>query len=116
MHKEESHLDLGTISIHNNVIASVASIAAMEIEGVKSIGKDTKCIILEFIGRKSYAIRVQIDKTGKVTVRIPLVAKYGFNIPEIANKVQENVRNALEKATDLSIKDIDVTVQGIEKA
>ncbi len=39
MHKEESQTDLGKIRIHKNVIASIASLATIEIEGVKDIGK-----------------------------------------------------------------------------
>ena len=35
MQREESRTDLGAIRIHKNVIASIASIAAIEIEGVK---------------------------------------------------------------------------------
>jgi len=116
MQKEESRTDLGTISIHKNVIASVASLAACEIEGVKRIGGDFKTGLLELVGKKAYfAIKVQIDKNEEVNVDIPLVIKYGYNIPEVANKVQENVRRALEKMTDVLIKDIDISVQGIEK-
>jgi uncharacterized alkaline shock family protein YloU len=48
-------------------------------------------------------------------VVVPLIIKYGFNIPEIASKVQENVRNALEKMTNLSIKDIHINIQSIER-
>jgi len=48
-------------------------------------------------------------------VEIPLIIKYGYNIPEIANRVQENVRLALEKMSNLSIKEINVNVQGIER-
>ncbi|OGX15184.1 MAG: hypothetical protein A2166_00115 [Omnitrophica WOR_2 bacterium RBG_13_41_10] len=117
MQKEESRTDLGTISIHKNVIASVASLAACEIDGVKRIGGDFKTGLLEFVGKKAYfAIKVQIDKNEEVNVDIPLVIKYGYNIPEVANKVQENVRRALEKMTDVLIKDINISVQGIEKA
>ena len=47
MHKEESQTDLGKIRIHKNVIASIASIAAVEIEGVKRIGGDFRSGILE---------------------------------------------------------------------
>lgn len=116
MHKEESRTDLGAIRIHKNVIASIAAIAAMEIEGVKRIGGDFKSGLLELIGKKStLAIKVEIDKNDEVNVEIPAVIKYGFNIPGIANKIQENVRNALEKMTNLSIKDIDINVQGIER-
>jgi len=116
MRNEESRTDLGIIRIHKNVVASIASIAAMEIEGVKRVGGDFKSGILEFIGKKALAvINVEIDKNDEVKLEIPIVIKYGFNIPEIANKIQENVRNALEKMTNLSIKDININVQSIER-
>jgi uncharacterized alkaline shock family protein YloU len=116
MHKEESQTDLGKIRIHKNVIASIASIAAVEIDGIKRIGGDFKSGILELIGKKALmAIKVEIDKNEEIRVEVPLVIKYGFNIPDIANKVQENIRDALEKMTSLSIKYININVQGIEK-
>ncbi len=116
MHKEESQSDLGNIKIHKNVIASIASIAAVEIEGVKRIGGDFKSGILEFVGKKPLmAIRVEFDKNEEVRLEIPVVIKYGFNIPDIANKIQENIRNSLEKMTNLSVKYINVSVQSIER-
>lgn len=116
MHKEESRTDLGVIRIHDNVIASIAAVAAGEIEGVKRVGSNFRAGVLEFLDKRNAAsIRVEKDKNGDITVCVPLVIKYGFNIPEIANKVQENVRNALEKMTNLSIKDINVSIQGVER-
>ncbi len=116
MRQEESRTDLGTIRIHKNVIASIAAITAIEIQGVKRIGGDLKSGLLELVGKKSlYSIRVELSKNGEVKIEIPLVIKFGFNIPDIANRAQEAVRQALEKMTNLSIKDIDINVQGIER-
>ena len=116
MQREESQTDLGTIRIHKNVIASIASIAAVEIEGVKRIGGDFRSGVLELIGKKALmAIKVDIDKNDEIRLEVPLVIKYGFNIPDIANKAQENIRNALEKMTNLSIKYININVQSIER-
>jgi len=116
MHREESRTDLGTIRIHDNVIASIAAVAAIEIEGVKGIEKDFKSGLMELVQKKNLAtIKVEKDKNGEITVRIPLIIKYGYNIPDIANKVQENVRNSLERMTNLVIKDINVNVQSIER-
>lgn len=116
MRKEESQTDLGKIRIHKNVLASIASHAAGEIEGVKRIGGDFKSGVLELLGKKTLiAIKVDIDKNDEIRLEIPLVIKYGFNIPEIANKAQENISNALEKMTNLSIKYININVQGIER-
>lgn len=116
MQREESRTDEGTIRIHDNVIASITSVATCEVEGVKSIGKNFKAGLLELLDKKNLgAIRVEKDKNGDITVEIPIVIKYGFNIPDVASKVQENVRNTLEKMTNLSIKDINVNVQAVEK-
>jgi len=116
MHREESRTDFGTIRIHKNVIASIAAISAMEIDGVKRVGGSLRSGIFELIGHKSGAgIKVEIDKHEEVKVEVPIVIKYGFNVPEVANKVQESIRAAMEKMTNLAIKDIDVNVQGIER-
>lgn len=116
MHKEESRTELGLVRIHDDVIASIASEAAGEIEGVKAIGSNFRASILDLFDKRNFAaIRVEKDKNGEITVQIPLVIKYGFNIPEIADRVQENVKNALEKMTNISIKDINVSVQGVER-
>lgn len=116
MHNEESRTELGTIKIHKKVIASIASLAAAEIEGVKSVGANFKEGVFGLISKKFLpAIKVEIDKNEEVKLEIPLIIKYNFNIPDISSKVQENVRNALERMTNLSIKDINISVQGIEK-
>lgn len=115
MPQEDTRTDLGLIRIHKNAIASVASLAALEIEGVNRIGRSFKSSFMELIGANPFlAIKVEISKAEEVKVDIPLYIKYGFNIPDTANKVQENVRQALEKMTDLAIKDINISVQGIE--
>lgn len=116
MKAEESRSDLGVIKIHKKVIASIASLASMEIEGIKRVGGDVKTNIYELFGKQSLAgIKVDIDKNGEVRLEIPLIVKYGFNLPETANKVQENVHRTLEKMTNLSIKDININIQSIEK-
>lgn len=116
MQKEESRTDLGAIRIHKNVIASIATVAAIEVQGVKRVGGDFKSGISEILGKKILpSVNVEINKNEEVRVEIPLIIRYGFNIPEVANKVQEGIRDALEKMTNLSIKDININVQGIEK-
>jgi len=116
MHPDESRNELGLVRIHKNVISSISSIAALEIEGVKKIDKDLKSILLGFWGQSANtAIKVEIYKNGEVKVEIPLVIKYGYNIPDIAVRVQDNVRQALERMSNLSVKDVNVNVQGIER-
>ena len=116
MPQEESRTDLGLIRVHRDAIASIAAIAAVDIPGVKRIGTSLKGKIMELIGNRGHLqVRVEINKNEEVKIDIPLFIKYGFNVPDIANKVQENVRLALEKMTNLTIKDININVLGIER-
>lgn len=117
MRMEETKTDLGTVRIHKKVIASIASLAASEIQGVKGTGKSFGFSLYQLLGKKiAPGIRVEIDRNNEVKIEIPLVIKYGYNLPSVANKVQENVQAALEKMTNLSIKDININVLGIERS
>ena len=116
MNRDESRNELGVLRIHKNVISSISSIAATEIEGVKRVGNDSKSGLVESLRKNFFsAIKVEIARNEEVKIQIPLIIKYGYNIPEIANRVQENVRLALEKMSNLSIKEINVNVRGIER-
>ena len=116
MPQEESRTDLGLIRVHKNAISSIASLAALDAPGVKSISRGLKVRLMELIGNKGNSdIRVEISRNEEVKIDIPIFVKYGFNIPEVASAVQENVRLALEKMTNLSVKDINVNVLGIER-
>lgn len=117
MNKEESRTDLGIIRIHKNVIASIAAAAACEVEGVRQIGTDFRTKFFSFMlgGKSVSSIKVDFDKSDEARLDVPVIIKFGFNIPNTAAKVQENIRNALEKMTNLSIKDINIIIQGIER-
>jgi len=116
LNRSDDQTELGAIKIHRNSIASIAAIAAGEIDGVKCIGKNFKSGFLDLLGKKDYrAIRVDFDKNEEISLEIPLVVKYNFNIPEVSTKVQDKVRNSLEKMTNLIVKDISINVQAIEK-
>ena len=106
----------GSVRIYKQALASIVALASLEIEGVKAVGRNCLSNILELSGHKYSEIKVEIYKDSEVCLDIPLVLKYGFNVSEVASKVQENVRSALERSTDLSIKDINISVRSIEKA
>ena len=113
---EEEKTDLGNIRIHNKVISAITSMAVSEVEGVVGIYKGIKGNIYDIFGRKELAaIKVEMDSNNEIKLDVSVVVKYGFNIPEIARRVQESIRKALEKMTSLSLKEINVNIQEIEK-
>ncbi|MFH1202279.1 MAG: Asp23/Gls24 family envelope stress response protein [Candidatus Omnitrophota bacterium] len=113
--RETTSNDFGIVKIHKKVISSIASIATKEVEGVVKIGGSFKSSLLQSLLKSDYcAIIVDIDKNNEVRISIPVVIRYGFNLPSVAGQIQDNVRKAFEKMTDLSLKEINVNVQEIE--
>ncbi|MFC1753469.1 Asp23/Gls24 family envelope stress response protein [Thermoproteota archaeon] len=113
---ENTKTDLGEIKIHKNVIASIAKEATEQIPGVLRIGGNIKGRIFELFGqRDNSAIRIEFDPNNEATISVPIVVQYGYNIPEIAAKIQESIKISIENATNSEIKDINVVVQEIEK-
>jgi uncharacterized alkaline shock family protein YloU len=114
MHRDASRTGQGIIKIHKNVISSIASIAAMQVEGVNSLSEEPANALLSLLRKRfSPVIKVEINKNEEVSLEIPLVVKYDFNIPDVADKVQESIRHSLEKMTNLSIKEININVQRV---
>ncbi|MFC1709414.1 Asp23/Gls24 family envelope stress response protein [Candidatus Omnitrophota bacterium] len=113
---ENTQTDLGEVKIHKSVIASIATETTKQIPGIIKIGKNLKASFLEFLGKKDSAIKIEFDKNGEAIITIPIVVKYGYSIPEIASKIQEDVKLAVESATSILIKDINVNIQQIEKS
>ena len=117
MPEKQTKTDLGKIKIHAHAISCIASIAAMEVDGVLRIDAGTAGKIWEFVGAKpgTNAVGVRLKENNELDIIIPIVVIYGHDIPRIANNVQENVRQAIEKMTGLIAVNIDVKVRAIEK-
>ena len=48
-------------------------------------------------------------------IKVPLTIRYGYNISAVAAKVHENVRKAVEETTNLTVRDIYISIKSIEK-
>lgn len=113
----DENTELGVIKIHHNVIASIAYLATLEIEGVSRVCEDVKSSLGRLLGKKTQggAIDARTEKNNEVTVTIPAIIKYGYKIPDVALKIQERVKAAVEEATDLTVKDIVIKIKGVER-
>lgn len=113
---DEEKSDLGLIKIHNNVIASIAYLAALEIDGISRICDDARSKIFNFIGKKTKGGAIDVRaRDESISIIVPLIVKYGYNIPEVALKVQERIKSAVEESTDVTPKDIIIKIKGVER-
>ena len=103
----------GNLKISNNVIATVAKMATLEIEGVESITLGNTSVHRWF-SKTNYARPIKISiENGSAMIDICIVVKNGFNIPQLSIKIQQNVKSAVENMTGLVVSRVDITVVGI---
>ncbi len=112
IHSDEN---LGEVKIADEVVAIIAGLAAMEVEGVASMAGNATREIISKLGVKSLSKGANVDVLdGIVTVSLNLNLKYGYSIMEISGKVQEKVKAAIENMTGLTVADVNIRIAGVE--
>ena len=97
------------INISEEVVATLAGIAAQEVKGVASLNANG---IGEMFGRKTKGVKVQVGAKDTV-IDISLIVEYGARIPDIAWEVQNKVKTQVEKMTGLNVVSVNVHIQGV---
>ena len=105
----------GEVVIADEVVAIIAGLAAMEVEGVSSMSGNTTRELIGKLGMKTLSKGVKVDVLeGIVTVSLALNLKYGYGIKQITCKVQEKVKAAIENMTGLEVADVNIRIAGVE--
>lgn len=105
---------LGTIRIADDVVSIIAGLAATEIEGIAGMSAGLVGGIAEILGRKNFAKGVKVEVGEReAAVDLYIIVKYGVRIPDIALAAQENVKQAIETMTGLSVVEVNIHVQGV---
>lgn len=105
---------LGSVRIADEVVSIIAGLAATEVSGIEGMSGGLVGGIAEMLGRKNFAKGVKVEVGEKeAAVDLYIIVKYGVRIPDVALSVQENVKQAIETMTGLSVVEVNVHVQGV---
>ena len=102
----ENNNDLGQVKISNDVIVTIAGLAALEVEGVSTITSLTDKLL------KNNGVKIQIEEE-KVALDVAIAVEYGMSLPDVSCKVQENIKNTVETMTGLEVSQVNIQVQEI---
>ena len=106
----------GNIKISEEVVNRITSIAAREVDGVVALGTPTGGIG-DFLGKKnqskSKGIKVELGENS-TEIDIHISVRFGMNIRDVARKVQESVKSALESYVGMDNILINVFVDAID--
>ncbi len=112
---DDENVRYGTVKIANEVVAIIAGLAATEIDGVVGMSGGITGGITEMLGMKnlSKGVKVEVGGEKEAAIDIFIIVEYGSKISEVANSVQQNVKNTVETMTGLNIIEINVHVEGV---
>ncbi|NLL92271.1 MAG: Asp23/Gls24 family envelope stress response protein [Ruminococcaceae bacterium] len=104
---------VGKVKISSDVIASIAENATMEIEGVDSVST-ANIGIKGMLTKAKYKKPVKIEINDEMAkIEISIVVDQKARIPDLANAIQLNVKNAVQNMTGLTVLGVDVIIAGI---
>ena len=111
---EKKDGSLGSIRIADEVVGIIAVLAATEIDGIAGMSGGLVGGIAEMLGKKNFAKGVKVEVGEReAAVDLYIIVKYGVRIPDVALSVQENVKQAIESMTGLSVVEVNIHVQGV---
>ncbi|MCR5719642.1 MAG: Asp23/Gls24 family envelope stress response protein [Lachnospiraceae bacterium] len=112
----EGKEDMGVVQIADDVVATIAALAAVEVEGVNSLAGN---ISGSLISKKQRSVSkcARVDVVGEnVKVDIALVMDYGYSIPATCKKAQDKIKLAVENMTGLNCTDVNIRIAGVNMA
>ena len=105
---------MGEVRIADEVVAIIAGLAATEVDGVDSMAGNITNELVGKLGMKNLSKGVKVDVTEEhVSVDLSLNIKYGYNIPDVIERVQDRVKSAIENMTGLTVLDVNIRIAGV---
>ncbi len=106
---------LGTITISDTVLATIAGLAACDCAGIVGMSASSTAEgIAELLKRDSLTKGIKvIANEESVKFELHVIIEYGVSMVAAAHNVIEAVKYAVENQTALKVENVDVLIQGI---
>lgn len=102
------------VKIADEVIGTIAGIAASEVESLASMRGGFVDGIGGMFGVKNHGKGIKVEvKEADVYIDMSVIVQYGCKIHEVAKEIQSRVRQSVENMTGLSVAAVNISVLGI---
>lgn len=111
--EQEMAYETDQVQIADDVIAVIAEIATLEVEGMVST-LQSKNDFVQALSRKKgpKGVKVEVGE-GEVFIDITVTVKYGVKIQKVCLEAQEKVKNSVETMTGLHVASVNIHVAGV---
>lgn len=104
----------GNVTYSSNIVLSVINLATQEIAGVSGIVTKFSSILKRWFSNNYYeGVKITYSKDA-MNVDVYINVCFGYNVTEVAYRVQENIKNSLSGMIDIKINKINVHVLGVD--
>lgn len=108
------HENIGQVRIADDVVATLAGIAAMQTPGVVAMSTGLSENISKQLSGRVNAKGVDVEVgTMETAITLRIIIEYGLNIREVCMQLQENVIGAVSNMTGLNVVEVNVKVEGV---
>ena len=104
----------GNVTYSSNIVLSVINLATQEIAGVSGIVTKFNSFLKRWFSNNYYeGVKITYNKDA-MNVDVYINVLFGYNVTEVAYRVQENIKNSLSGMIDIKIDKINVHVLGVD--
>lgn len=106
----------GEINITTDVLETIAAKAASEVDGVTKLHANLQSELSGFFGydTRNKGVSLTRHDDGRIAIDVEVHIEYGYSVPAVALKIQENVKEQILFMTDLNIQEVNVHVISLE--
>ncbi len=90
----------GKITYNADIVSGIVVLSLRETDGI------------ELIPSKNNGIKLCFEKEG-IFVDVSVIAHYGYSVPELAFRIQQNIKQMVESMTKYKIAKVDIHVQSV---
>ena len=90
----------GKVVYNAGIVHNIVALAVAEVEGAMPVQN------------KKNGISLYLEKDG-VYADVSVVVKYGYNVPELAYRIQQSVKQSVENMTHYKVAQVDVHIQDV---
>jgi len=104
----------GRISIAEDVIASIARIAAEKVDGIAHSSGGGGGGLMSIFSGEDVAPNIKTELSNEeVRVELRISVEYGYPVHEVAQGVQQNVQRDIEQLAGVTVANVDVFVKKV---
>jgi len=115
MNTAKEHAE-ASIRFTDEVIAVCAVNATLRTEGVAEVaGGFSNALSKNLLGKELNSKGIKVNQTEDgAEIDVHIIVKYNAKIPAVAWDVQESVKNEVQTMTDITVKAVNIHVQGVQ--